>query len=275
MDLKTITMPSGNGDQPLQLDPLNASLLVNTFHAFNGGPEVIDAGLVKVDHTTVLEWIGRILFFLGIGLLVVVWFCIDEEDFFNQVPKFIKYIGIGLVPLIIGWIIRKKIDVYYIFDLEKRQILLLKEVFRKVSTNVFCSFGQVDFVTVTGESPLLSFDKKSVTTGQCNYQVLVVFKNGTSMKIPGRTTAFKACGNAASYLADVFGCRYVAATPNCWARLKKKVHGGEADAEFVPTSWCSPPLYKRRELVIAAIFLVLLCFLIAIFRAIPKMELDL
>lgn len=254
---------ANSNDQPLDVDRESAEALVEAFSGFYPGtePKVLDERAVKLDHSTPLEGIGLFMACLGIFIIGITIYAMGEADY--DVPGHIL-IGIGAVPLAIGFIIFKYVDIYYILDLAGRQFLLHRRIFRHISTRALNRFEHVDFVTVTAESFTRSSPGKSPTE-TWTYYVLMAFKNGTEMKVPGWSREFNACAKASRHLAAVLGARCIPGTPKRWVQVKKGDFGQGGTVEHLRSNPSPRAFYQRTDVLVMFCFLVLVFVMVGIF----------
>ncbi len=250
-------------EKPLDIDSESADAFVEAFSGFYPGtePKVLDERAVKLDHSTPLEGIGLFMTCLGFFIIGITIYAMGEADY--DVPGHIL-IGIGLVPLAIGFTIFKYVDIYYILDLAGRQFLLHRRVFTHISNRVLNRFEHVDFVTVTAKSSTRSSPGKSPVE-TWTYYVLMVFKNGTEMKVPGWTREFNACAKASRHLAAVLGARCIPGTPKRWVQVKKGDFGQVSTVEHMRSNPSPLAFYQRTDVLVVFCFLVLVFVIVGIF----------
>lgn len=242
-------------------------------------PQEVGPGRFKVDSDLPVEILAGILVVIPGGfmmLITVLRFMVSTVEIPSR--KYLTIMGVSSVFLVLGLCVWWFVEACYIFDVNKKRILIHRRIFGRTSESTAYTFSQIRCIIIHGSNP--AADQPGGPRGAAAgalmdkwvYHVAAVLDDGKTLMLSTTQTDFHLCSVAGSKIAGLIGMEFTPgverrctlvdhdrATGQVQIRQLKK----EEYRQQLKTESSKDP-HELRNNIIGAVLLLLIVFLISL-----------
>ncbi len=219
--------------------------------------ELLDQNRAKIDQDTSFETLAIGLAVISSVLTVVLIGILCTSYIKMSLATAATALSLLVSLSAAGWYLFWNMDIYYIIDREKQQLLLYRKIFSMESSRPLQRFDEMNLVTVDSEH--VSAKRSSYY----RYSTIILLNNGRKIRISDWITDFHQCNSKTQALAEFMGITFVEGQPN---RIMKITPGNRYGEMTVEHKTMFQHIFCEPAHIIGMVIVVLLFLLVLFLR---------